>query len=263
MTCFKLGPKGGLLASWGAGALVLLAIVLMPQLALAQGGPPLLTDDPGTPGNGHTEFNLALTLEKAGAESLYGAPLLDFNYGLGERIQLKVEIPWVIRTEKSATTQSALGNMLFGFKYRFLDENSSGVDFSVYPQFDFNTTAHSRRSGVAPEGMELLLPAEVAKDLGPFVVNVEVGSLLREEAEEEWDWGLALGKPVTEGVELLGEIHGETARAFERGQLVWNLGARIKLTDLNSILISAGRGIRGQSRGEPQFIGYIGLQFNF
>ena len=37
---------------------------LMFALPLAQGSPPLLTDDPGTPGDGHSEISIAFTLEK-------------------------------------------------------------------------------------------------------------------------------------------------------------------------------------------------------
>jgi len=254
---------GAVLGPRSARAVAGLLFGLFPRLAAAQGGPPLLTDDPGTPGAGRTEFNLAFTVEKLKNETLYEAPQFDFNYGVGERIQLKVELPWVIAAESPGGTSAGLGNLLLGFKYRFLDEKPSGVDVSVYPQFDFNTSAHARRSGLVPEGMKLLLPAEAAKDLGWFAVNVEIGYLLREEFEEEWSWGLALSRPVTEGIELLGEVHGFSSKSFDRAEMVFNLGARLKLTELNSILLSAGRGIRGESHGEPGFIGYVGLQFNF
>jgi hypothetical protein len=240
-----------------------LAIAVLPQVALAQGGPPLLTDDPGTPGDGRTELNVAFTVEKFRNETLYEAPLIDINHGVGERIQLKLEIPWLIGTETSQPTESGLGSLLLGFKYRFLDENLSGVDASFYPQATFPMSAHSRREGLVPEGMELLLPIELAKDLGLFSVNGEFGYLLREEFDEEWVWGIALGRSITEEIEILGEVHGESARNFDRAQMVFNLGARVKLSHLNSILVSAGRGIRGEVRGEPEFIGYLGLQFNF
>ena len=39
--------------------------------ALAQGGPPFLTDDPGTPGDGRWEINLAFTSEIRPSEELY------------------------------------------------------------------------------------------------------------------------------------------------------------------------------------------------
>jgi hypothetical protein len=236
---------------------------LMSRLAMAQGGPPLLTDDPGTPGNGKTELNVAFTTEKSRKEQLFEAPLFDINYGVGEHIQIKLEIPWLVRDEESERTRSGLGNVLLGFKWRFLDEKEDGVDASIYPQPDFNTAVVSRRSGLVAEGMELLLPVQVARDFGPVAVNVELGFRLHEEGEDVWVWGLALGRKVTDEIELLGEVHGEAARSFDRGKLVFNLGARWKLSELNSILVSAGRGIRGESRGEPSFIGYLGLQFNF
>jgi hypothetical protein len=65
------------------------------------------------------------------------------------------------------------------------------------------------------------------------------------------------------GIEILGEIHGETESGFHRAELVWNVGARIHLSDLNSLLVSAGRGIRGESREEPSVLAYVGFQFNF
>jgi len=243
--------------------IVVLVLVMLPRLAMAQGGPPLLTDDPGTPGNGHAELNIAMTLEKPRGESLYEAPLIDFNYGVGERMQVKFEIPWLVENATSEETQTGSGNLLLGFKWRFLDENPDGADVSVYPQFDFNTTEHSTRSGLVPKGMELFLPLEIAKDLGAVALNVELGYLLQEEREGEWVLGVALGRHVSEAVEVLGELHADAARDFEHGILVWNLGARLKLSDLNSVLVSAGRGVRGESRGEPGFIGYLGLQFNF
>jgi hypothetical protein len=236
---------------------------ISPCIAQAQGGPPLLTDDPGTPGDGRIELNIAFTVEKFRNEIEYEIPLIDFNYGIGDRIQVKFEIPWLIGTETSQPTHSGLGNLLLGFKYRFLDENPDGIDVSVYPQADFTMSAHSRRAGLVPEGMEILLPAQFQKDLGVISVNVELGYFLREEEKEEWVWGIALGRKITEEIEMLGEVHGESAKNFNSAQMVFNIGARIQMSHLNSILVSAGRGIRGESRGEPEFIGYLGLQFNF
>jgi hypothetical protein len=40
-----------------------LVIALWPAAAWAQGGPPLMTDDPDTPGPGYWEINVATLLE--------------------------------------------------------------------------------------------------------------------------------------------------------------------------------------------------------
>jgi hypothetical protein len=243
--------------------ITLVAFAALPAALWAQGGPPLLTDDPGTPGNGNSELNIAFTLERFRHESLYEAPLLDFNYGVGERIQLKIELPWLLKHENPGPDASGLGNVLLGFKYRFLDHDKSEVDVSFYPQAEFRTTAHSRRTGLVGEGLSLLLPVQAAREFGPIGINVELGYLLAEEEEDAWVWGVALSHDLVEGLEILGEIHGVTGTRFDRGELVWNIGARIKLNDLNTVLLSVGRGIRGESREEPSLLIYLGLQFNF
>ena len=39
-------------------------VLLFATPAYAQGGPPLITDDPGTPGNGKWEINIPFTFER-------------------------------------------------------------------------------------------------------------------------------------------------------------------------------------------------------
>src|ERR1043166_6823829 len=78
--------------------LSLIVLACCASTARAQGGPPLLTDDPGTPGPGHWEINLAATMERGRAGRTFELPLLDITYGVGERIQLKFEAPWVPAT---------------------------------------------------------------------------------------------------------------------------------------------------------------------
>ena len=57
---------------------VMLALALP---AAAQGGPPFIGDDPGTPGDGNWEINLAGYGERHPIERLFNAPILDMNYG--------------------------------------------------------------------------------------------------------------------------------------------------------------------------------------
>ena len=76
---------------------------------LAQGGPPLLTDDPGTPGNRNWEINIASTHFRSPGEREIEAPLLDINYGLGDRIQLKYEVPYLFDSDEGARYRTAVG----------------------------------------------------------------------------------------------------------------------------------------------------------
>src|SRR5437867_1302759 len=121
--------------------LVAVCVASLPPRVVAQGGPPLLTDDPETPGNRHWEINLAMTLSQTRERRLFGAPLLDVNYGLGERLQLKAEVPWLVLQDRhGAPTQSGIGSTNLGLKWRFIDPAKRGFSMSIYPQFVFRTS---------------------------------------------------------------------------------------------------------------------------
>src|SRR4051794_37439935 len=77
----------------------------------AQGGPPMITDDPGTPGDGHWEINVALTTERRPGERVTEMPLVDINYGIGDRLQLKYEAAW-LRVDDGAERHDGLSNSL-------------------------------------------------------------------------------------------------------------------------------------------------------
>ena len=89
-----------------------LSLVLLVLLASTPtlAGPPLITDDPDTPGKGGWEINFSYNLElirEAVVETLPGGrsreriklarehmiPLVDINYGLLENDQWKIEFP--------------------------------------------------------------------------------------------------------------------------------------------------------------------------
>ncbi len=240
------------------------AFVLLPSVLLGQGGPPLITDDPGTPGDDMWEINLAFSTEKtADSEWFFEAPLLDINYGVGERIQLKFEVPWVFLHEEGESTKNGLGNSEIGVKWRFFDQETQFVDMSVYPQFLFENSDSSADRDLVDDGTELFLPFEVERRFGPFSVNPEVGFLLREKGREEWAYGLALGYELFERVEIVGEIHGEADNGLHKHQLVFNMGLRWQFSEHTGLLAAAGRGLRGSSAGEPEFLSYLGLQVVF
>ena len=230
----------------------------------SQGGPPLITDDPGTPGDGMWEINLAFATEKtADDEWFFETPLLDINYGVGERIQLKFEVPWVFLHEEGESSKNGLGNSEIGVKWRFFDQETHFVDMSVYPQFHFNNPNSSADRGLVDDGTELFLPIELQRSFGPFSVNPEVGYLFKREDRDEWAYGLALGYAPFDSVEFLGEINGGADNELRKHQLVFNLGLRWQFSEHVGLLAAAGRGLRGSSAGEPEFLSYLGLQVVF
>src|SRR6266496_1771185 len=132
--------------NWRWPLMVLVSTVLVITIApfaSGQGGPPMRTDDPGTPGNGNWEINTGLTTDRRAQEREFEAPILDINYGAGERVQLKFEVPWLIRGTDDGSTKSGLGNSRFGVKWRFHEDKKRDLTISMYPQVDFNNPNNS------------------------------------------------------------------------------------------------------------------------
>ncbi len=69
-----------------AQILVLSFVLAAP--VFGQGGPPMITDDSGTPGSGRWEINLATAFEHRAGGSSFDVPAIDLNYGIGNHLQL-------------------------------------------------------------------------------------------------------------------------------------------------------------------------------
>ena len=233
------------------------------KTALAQGGPPLITDDTGTPGNGHWEINIATTLERNREGLEQEVPLLDINYGLGDRIQLKFEIPYLRLKDVGEGAKSGLGNSTVGVRWRFYENEKRGFALSTYPQLEFNNPTSSVRRGLVEAGAQLLLPVEITHKLPQFDVNEEIGYVIKRNRTDEWIYGLAVGRQASKRLELLGEIHGTAPRNFKEDELLFNIGGRFNVNKNLTLLFSSGRSFRRAASGEPTLILYAGTQFTF
>src|SRR5438093_11936683 len=111
---------------------VAVCVAAFPQRIVAQGGPPLRTDDPQTPGNGHWEINVAWTLSQKQNERVFAIPLIAINYGLGQHIQLKAGVPWLVLQERRVRTQSGFGSANFGVTWRLVAEDRHGFGMSTH-----------------------------------------------------------------------------------------------------------------------------------
>ena len=242
----------------------ILCVALTPQYSRGQAGPPLFTDDPDTPGNGHWEINFAVTVLQTRDRRLLGLPLVDVNYGLGERLQLKAEVPWLVLQDRHGEpTQSGIGSTNIGLKWRFVDHGEHGLAISTYPQLEIRISASSARRMLIEPGSELRLPIEMSRELGPVKIVGEFGYQVVQREKDEVIYGLAMAREVTKRLELLGELHGEAKRDLSENKLLFNLGGRFKLTKQSTLLFSAGRSFRATSSDHPTLAAYVGWQFHF
>jgi hypothetical protein len=221
----------------------------------------MITDDTETVPTGHWEINTGFTVERGFDGRLFGTPLLDVNYGLGERMQLKVEIPWLVLHLNGQPGVQGLGNTNIGVRWRFRDEKENHpLALSIYPAFEFNNPTTSVRKGLVDKGPEFLMPLQWQTKVGKFGVNGDVGYRFKR-GPDEIIYGVVVGREFKR-VELLGEIHGEGPRAhLNDSEIVYNLGSRVTLTKHAVLLLSAGKSVRRNF--DPRFIGYAGIQINF
>ena len=137
----------------------------------------MITDDPGTPGNGHWENNIAITFEHRPNETSWDSPAIDLNYGVGEHIQLTLQGgPVLILKRSGHGLIGGLGGTEAAVKWRFLDEEKSGFDVSMFPRIIFNITQSSVRRGLAEDGTRFQIPFQLAKTFGRFHADAECRS---------------------------------------------------------------------------------------
>jgi hypothetical protein len=231
--------------------------------AKAQGGPPLITDDPGTPGNNHWEINIATTLERTRDGQEQKVPIVDVNYGLGNRLQLKFEVPYLRVRDAGERGLWGLGNSNVGVKWRFAENEKQGWAVSTYPQLEFNNPTSSVRRGLVERGAQFLLPIEVSHKFLRLNVNEDFGYLFKQNRMDGLIYGIALGRQATKRLELLGEVHGEALRNFKEEELLFNLGGRFGVSKHLTLLFSSGRSFRRAESNEPTLILYVGTQLSF
>lgn len=233
---------------------------MLSSVGFAQGGPPLLTDDPATPGNGHWEINSALNFISNSASYSALFPLLDINYGYGDHIQLNLNSSFNNAAVYGANSGSGGSLTSLAVKWRFVDEKTSEIAISTYPRVDFHTPLASDDPLINAPGSRYLLPIEFAKEFGPFGINPEAGYAYYTGAPAEWVYGLAASYKVEKDVETLFEIHGRTQSTTANRELLYAVGGRSEISEAISLIFSLGRSVTCYD-GQPNFWNlYFGFQ---
>jgi hypothetical protein len=228
--------------------------------ARGQGGPPMITDDPGTPGDKKWEINLALAFKHRPGETSSDFPAIDFNYGVGEHIQLTLQTAPVLLKRNGHGLIGGLGGTEAAVKWRFLDQqtNGDGFDMSMFPRVIFNVASSSARRGLSEDGTRFQIPMQLAKTFGRWHADFEVGPLVSSVARSEWLYGVVAGFDVSKPTLLMAELHGGSRMNFTRDGLTVNVGIHHEFSKTRILIVSLGREIR--SPDPLATIGYFGMQ---
>jgi len=235
-------------------------VAAVARVAFGQGGPPMITDDPGTPGNGKWENNLAIAFEHRSGETSYDVPAIDLNYGVGEHIQLTLQTAPVLLKRSDRGLIGGLGGTEAAVKWRFFDEATSLLDMSMFPRVIFDIVQSSVRRGLADDGTRFQIPFQIAKTFGRFRLDAEFGPRAITVGRSEWLYGIVGGFDVSKSTMVMAELHNESRMNFSGNILTLNFGLRHEFTENYILIVSMGHEIHSPDQ-PTALIGYFGMQF--
>ena len=234
--------------------------LIAPRTLRAQGGPPFLTNDTGTPGNGNWEINLGIMPVLRHEQNSYQVPQIDINFGIRDRIQLTYEVPYLIQTNSDHTRQTGWSNGLAGVKWRFYQNDKSGWQISTFPQFEIAGPSSSVKNGIADGATRFLLPIEVTKTFPKIDLDFEAGYYFAWNSHPERILGFAAGHQFTPKLEIVGEVYNDRAMGTLPHDTTFDAGGRYRLGKGFILLFMAGRSFSSDTSGQPNFLSYVGLQ---
>jgi hypothetical protein len=263
--------------------LIFAALTRFSPVALAQGGPPFRSDDPDTPGNKRWEINTVLVGDRSPSGGSYLIPNIDVNYGLGNRIQLKFEVPLAIQESRGSSGHVAagLGNSLLGVKWRFyahhpkskegqMDKRQANFGISTYPQLVLNNPTRSVHRDIVEPGPQFFLPVEANAKIGPIRISGEFGYwFTTKDIPNSWVRGVIVGHEFGNRTELYLELYDQAAtRAStdepETRESTLGIGFRTPATRNGSVWLMgmAGRSLVTvtPTNGQPSWIASVGVQ---
>jgi len=230
------------------------------SLAFAQGGPPMLTDDPVPVDKGHWEINNAFTLEHTTNSDMFEAPLEDFNYGAFNNMHIKLEVPLIINHSVGSPTIGGIGKASFGSKWRFYSNEKSKISVSMFPAIAFNILKSSSDREITDDGFEFVLPFSfmVEKDKSSFVF--EAGRQFTTKDQGGWLFGSLYNIELNKKTEVSLELFDNSDYKLKDNEVLLNIGARYNLNKYFTLLFSAGNNFILHNTEENKFIAYLGLQ---
>jgi hypothetical protein len=222
----------------------------------------MITDDPGTPGDRHWEINVAWTDTRSPGSTSGALPLLDANYGIGERLQLNYQASWNRVDDAGETSQSGMSDSQLAVKWRFYDAGDMGLQLSTYPRVTFpNPGSDSDHRGTADPATTFLLPVEVRRNFGVLSVNADFGHTFSSVAGDRgWMGGVCLGREVVKGWELDAEVHGTSLDRLRRSEAIANAGMRHDFSDHATMLLAIGRDFHDSLGPRVSLLTFAGVQ---
>ena len=222
-------------------------------------GPPFLSDDPDPTPHRHYEIYAFVSAAFLRGAEAYDMGI-DFNYGAGEDLQLTATLPFSVEREDGAGTLSGAGNIELAAKFRFLHQESFGLNVAVFPRVFLPST-----SDIGEDHAALLLPIWIGREWEDGSMFGGGGCVINRGGDSQ-DYciaGWALNHRFTPNLQIGGEVYHEgadTKGGF--ASTVLGVGATYDLNDTVHLLGYVGAGLENAAETGRE-IGYASILFTF
>jgi hypothetical protein len=216
------------------------------------GGPPMLTDDPGTVNYHQWEINTSVNSSVTNNVQL-AVPYIDANYGVTSHLQLKAEAPYLLTFDHSHTSGN-LGDVILGLKYQFINEDKKHfLSAGVYPQ-----------ETITGDQKGLLFPLLLEKTIGNWMIGEDIGYFFSDKNNRSVINGNLVGYIVSDKLQVMGEYFLQHYFNLSGTAGFINYGFRYALNGTFTFMGSFGTQIVTQVDQQRQyFISFLGIQSDF
>ncbi|MBS0213918.1 MAG: hypothetical protein JSR26_12195 [Proteobacteria bacterium] len=219
----------------------------------------MITNDAGTPGPGRFEINVAAAGAGVGKGWSWSMPDVDINYGLGERIQLSVHVPWEHASNPRGPLDSGIGAIEYAIRWRFLDRAHAGIDLAVQPHLLLPGSSAAIAKGLSPSGREFILPVQAVHRWARFSLGIELARHWVDRQRGAIQAGAFVAIDCARQWECLGEINSTHAFGGPT-QTLLGLGARRAVSDQLKLMGAVEAQANGPARQRSRVV-YAGIQW--
>jgi hypothetical protein len=227
--------------------------------AAAQAGPPFLTDDPEPTEAGHWEIYAPL-LEVEGAGEDFEGPLgAEINYGAARDVQVTIGLSAAFAHDATGWRWGA-GDLEASVKYRFYDDETSGLQIAVFP----GVTLPTASNGMGADHVTALLPVWAQKDIGPWSIFGGGGYAINPGAgnRDYWTGGIAVAHHFGERLLVGIEADRQGADTIE-GRASTSLGLGVVVDVPGPLRLLASGGPTLEDGGGDGFHTFAALGLDF
>lgn len=231
----------------------------------AAAGPPFRTDDPEPVELGHWEvygFTAGTHVRGDTGGTLAG---VEVNYGAAPNLQLHLIAPLSFDSPSGAASQTGLGDVELGAKYRFItpDEGDWYPQVGIFPLLEIPSGDAGR--GLGGGHLKTFLPLWLQKDFGKWTsyggagywINPGIGN------RDYWFTGWLLQYQFTPSLALGAEIFHQTADTTDGGEATgFSFGGIYDFNEHYHLLFSGGRGLQ-HAAAANQASWYVAIQSTF